>query len=342
MTLFTRLPLAVLLIGSTLLCAQSRAAAPSCDRPCLTGFADKLVASIVAHDPTNLPLSPVYAATENSVPSALGMMVIWRTATAAKSRYDVIDPESAQVFLITTISEGPNDTLLFGRLKIRGNLIAEIELYTNRSRGQGGFQFDPDGPAHFPTAWTIPIGPERRASRAQLLEAGRSIFDTSVPAPDVAPGCVIMENGKVVAENPEVLEHIGPTQNNPAVNPDGTVSVPCGNPPNRPTDKQARTTIIDEEQGVVVSLAVVNGIAEPYVITHPTESAFVPDALLQPYVAMLKKQQASGKFMDPAIREMSATAVTAELHRIYDGKLQGLHLLVNLGAPGSRSPWVTR
>ena len=342
MTHFTRWPLAVLLIGSTLLGAQSRAAVPSCDRPCLKGFADELVASIVAHAPASLPLSRAYAATENSVPSALGMMVIWRTATAAKSHYYVIDPESAQVFLITTISEGPNDTLLFGRLKIQGNLIAEIELYTNRSRGQGGFQFDPDGPAHFPTAWTLPIGPERRASRAQLLEAGRSIFDTSVPAPEVAPGCVIMENGKVVAENPEVLKHIGPTQNDTAVNPDGTVSVPCGNPPNRPTDKQARTTIIDEEQGVVVSLAVVNGIAEPYVITHPTESAFVPDALLQPYVDMLKKQQASGKFTGPAIREMSATAVTAELHRIYDGKLQGLHLLVNLGAPGSRSPWVTR
>ena len=352
MTHFTRWPLTVLLIGSTLLCAQSRAAVPSCDRPCLKGFADKLVASIVAHAPASLPLSRAYAATENSVPSALGMMVIWRTATAAKSRYYVIDPESAQVFLITTLSEGPNDTLLFGRLKLQGNLIAEIELYTNRSRGQGGFQFDPDGPAHFPTAWTAPIGPERRASRAQLLEAGRSIFDTSVPAPEVAPGCVIMENGKVVAENPEVLKHIGPTQNdtpkvkdekaNPVVNSDGTVSVPCGNPPNRPTDKQARTSIIDEEQGVVVSLAVVNGIAEPYVITHPTESAFVPDALLQPYVDMLKKQQASGKFTGPAIREMSATAVTAELHRIYDGKLQGLHLLVNLGAPGSRSPWVTR
>jgi hypothetical protein len=343
MSIFTRWPVAVLLIGSTLHCAQSRAAAPACDRPCLKGFADKLVASIVAHDPASLPLAAVYAATENSVPSALGVMVIWRTATAAKSRYYVIDPDSAQVFLITTLSEGPNDTLLFGRLKIQGNRIAEIELYTNRSRGQGGFQFDADGPAHFPTAWTMPIGPERRASRAQLLEAGRSIFDTSVPAPEVAPGCVIMENGKVVAENPEVLKHIGPTQNdNLALNPDGTVSVPCGNPPDRPTDKLARTTIIDEEQGVVVSLAVVNGIAEPYVITHPTESAFVPDSLLQPYVAMLKKQQASGKFTDPALRQMSATAVTAELHRIYDGKLQGLHLLVNLGAPGSRSPWVTR
>jgi len=30
----------------------------------------------------------------------------------------------------------------------------------------------------------------------------------------------------------------------------------------------------------------------------------------------------------------------AEVRRIYDAKLQGLHLLVNLRAPGSRSPWV--
>jgi hypothetical protein len=357
MTNATRWLASVLLIGRLLMCDSPLAAAPACDRACLKGFADKLIASIVAHDPANLPLSRVYAATENSVPAALDMMVIWRTATAAKSSYYVIDPESAQVFLITTISEGPNEALLFGRLKIQGNLISEVELYTNRSRGQGGFQFDPDGPAHFPPAWTIAIGPERRSSRAQLLEAGRSIFDTSVPAPDVAPGCLIMENGKVVAENPEVLKHIGPTQSDAAnskvdskpnakanlpANPDGSVPVPCGNPPDRPTDKRARTTIIDVEQGIVVSLAVVHGIAQPYVITQPTESAFVPDSLLRPYVDMLKKQQASGKFTAPAIRQMPATAVTAELHRIYDGKLQGLHLLVNLGAPGSHSPWVSQ
>ena len=156
----------------------------------------------------------------------------------------------------------------------------------------------------------------------------------------------------MVAENPEVLKHIGPPPPNEskagaqkatlAANPDGTVPVPCGNPPERPTDKQARTAVIDEEQGVVVSFGVVHGIAEPYVITNPTESAFVPDSLLQPYVAMLKKQQSSGQFTAPALRQMAATAATAELHRIYDGKLQGLHLLVNLGAPGSRSPWVTR
>jgi hypothetical protein len=156
-----------------------------------------------------LPLAHEYAATENSIPSALGLMVVWRTATAAKSSYYVIDPTSGQVFLIATLSEGPNDTLLFGRIKVDGRLISEIELFTNRSRGQGGFQFDADGPSHFPAEWTVSVPPERRASRAQLLEAGRSIFDTSVPAPDASSSCVVMENGKVVGENPDVLKAIG-------------------------------------------------------------------------------------------------------------------------------------
>lgn len=342
---------AALASGVTLLCTASQASEAPCNRSCLSGLADKVVASIIAHDSSSLPLSQVYAATENSVPSALDMMVIWRTATAAKGSYYAIDPQSGQVFLIVTLSEGPSDTLLFGRIKVEERLIAELELYTNRSRGQGGFQFDADGPSHFPAAWTVQVPPERRASRAALLQAGRSIFDTSIAAPEVSKSCVIMENGKVVAENPDVLKAIsqgapgaaekgGVTSPSSAANPAGTVPVPCGNPPSRPTDVHARTNIIDEEQGVVVSIAVVHGVAEPYLITNPTESAFVPYALLQPYADMLKKQQASGQFKGAAVRPMSATAAVAEVHRIYDGKLQGLHLLVNLGAPGSNSPWV--
>lgn len=320
-----------------------------CDRACLNGVADQLIASIVAHDSARLPLTQVYAATENSIPSALNMMVIWRTATAAKGKYYVIDPETHQVFLVATIAEGPNDALLFGRIKIDGKRISEVELFVNRSRGQGGFQFDAEGPAHFPKEWTESIPPSRRASRAALLQAGRSIFDTSVPAPDPAPGCVVMENGKVVAENPDVLKSIGGgAANAPESTPvsaasarPASVPVPCGNPPSRPTDKYARTTIIDEERGVVVSMATVHGISEPYLVTTPTESAYVPEALLQPYADMLKSQESSGRFKEPAVRPMPATAAVSEMHRIYDGKLQGLHLLVNLGAPGSRSPWVS-
>jgi len=47
--------------------------------------------------------------------------------------------------------------------------------------------------------------------------------------------------------------------------------------------------------------------------------------LLQPYLDMLKKQQSSGEFKAAAVQPMSATAAVAEVHRIYDGKLQGLH-----------------
>lgn len=303
---------------------------------------------MVAHDASRLPLTQEYAATENSIPSALNMMVIWRTATASKSTYYVIDPESRQVFLIATIAEGPNDSLLYGRIKVDGQRISEIELFENRSRGQGGFQFEANGPAHFPSEWTTDVPPSSRATRAELLRAGQSIFDTSVPAPDAASNCVVMENGKVVGENPDVLKAIGagPKQESakaPAkTNADGTVPVPCGNPPNRPTDKKARTSIIDEERGVVVSMAMVPGVVEPYLVTNPTESASVPDALLKPYTDMLGLQRSSGKFTAPAVRAMRNTAAVSEVHRIYDGKLQGLHLLVNLGAPDASSPWVVR
>jgi hypothetical protein len=322
----------------------SRAAGGSaCDRGCLQGFVDQTLASMIAHDPGSLPLAQEYLATENSAPSAPGLMVVWRTASAAKNRYYVIDPVSEQIFFITTLSEGSIDVLLYGRLKIHKAHISELEFYTIRSRGQGGFQFSADGAANFPKAWTDVIPPERRPSRAELRKVGRSIFDTAVPAPEIGAACVIMEDGKIVGENRDVAQSVAPTDGGnapqPATNPDGTVQIPCGAPPIRPTDSKARTTIIDEEQGVVVSLAIVHGMVEPYVITNPTESAFVPNSLLQPYTDLLKSQLATGKYHAPALRPTPATQSVAELHRVYDGKLQGLMMLHSTGAPGSHSPW---
>jgi hypothetical protein len=317
----------------------------ACDRSCLQGFADQTLASMIAHDAGSLPLAQEYLATENSAPSAPGLMVVWRTASAVKNRFYVIDPTSEQIFLIGTLSEGSTDALLYGRIKVHKAHISELELYTSHSRGQGGFQFSADGAANFPKAWTDVLAPERRASRAELLQAGRSIFDTTVPAPDIGAACVIMEDGKIVGENADVAKSVAPSAGGSAppamLNPDGTVQIPCGNPPIRPVDKKARTTIIDEEQGIVVSLAVVHGMVEPYVITEPTESAFVPNSLLQPYTDLLKTQLASGKYHAPALRPTPATQSVAELHRIYDGKLQGLLMLHSTGAPGSHSPWVS-
>jgi hypothetical protein len=55
-------------------------------------------------------------------------------------------------------------------------------------------------------------------------------------------------------------------------------------------------------------------------VTNPTESAFVPKALLRPYADMLKTQQSSGRFKGAAVRPMAATAAVSEVHRAREEK----------------------
>jgi hypothetical protein len=151
-----------------------------------------------------------------------------------------------------------------------------------------------------------------------------------------------MENGKIVGENPDVLKSIAPISLNNATiprNPDGTVQIPCGSPPGRPTDKNARTNIIDEERGIVVSFATVYGMVEPYLVTDPTDSAFVPNSMLSPYTKMLKKQRDSGQYTRPSLQPMPAALTVADLYRIYDRKLQGMMMLQNMAPMNATSPW---
>jgi hypothetical protein len=315
-----------------------------CDRACLKGLADQLLDSMAAHDSSRLPLARDYAATENSVPAALNMMVAWQTAGAVTDRFYVIDPVSQQLFMVATMGEGQYATLLYGRIKAQGQRIAEVELFENRSRGVGGFQYSGKALANMPAAWTTQVARDRVPTRAALLEQGRAVFDSRLKGVAAAAACVLMENGKVVAEHAEVAKAVGggAPGTGPAANADGSVPIPCGTPPVRPTDPKARVEIVDEVQGIVVAQAVVHGVAEPYLATTPTESAFVPDQILAPYRKMLEAQKRGGKNTAPALKTLAATGAVVEIRRIYDGKLQGQHLLVNLGAPGSRSPWVAK
>lgn len=320
-------------------CATVALQAQACDRACLQDLSDQLLDSIAARDPSKLPLAADYAATENSTPSAPNMMVAWRTATAVQGRFYVIDTVSQQVLVMATLQEGSYATLLYGRIKAQQGKIAELELFENRSRGQGGFQYSGEVLKGLPAAWTAPVAAERLPTRAALLQHGRSIFNNKLKAMPAAGTCVLMENGTVVAEHADVAQAVSGGAAPQNVNADGTVPIPCGIPPMRPTDRLARTDIVDEVQGIVVSQSVIHGEAEPYLATNPAESAFVPYQVLAPYSKMLAEQKRSGKFVMPALRPMAATGAVMEVHRVYDGKVQGQHLLVNLGAPGSRSPW---
>lgn len=331
--------------GGAIFWSTTALAATTCDRTCLKGIADGVVGSMVAHDPARLDLAPSYMATENAVPAALNMMAIWQTATAAKTKFYVLDPQSQQAFIAVDIAEGPHDALLWGRLKVSDRKLTEIELYVTRSRGDAGFQFDARALAHMPLGWTEKVSAAQLPDRAVLLQAGRSTFDSALPGLPMAASCVLMENGKVVAENPKVLKDIsgGPSSVLPRPrNADGTVSIPCGTSPARPTDPLARTDIMDTEQGIVVSIATVRGMVEPYVITSPTQSAFVPDSMLPPYVTMLGQQVASGRYTLPALRPMPASISVANMYRVFDGKVQAMMMLQKLGAVGGQSPWTVK
>jgi hypothetical protein len=316
--------------------------ATSCSRTCLRSMADRLMTSIAAHDPAQLPLSRTYAATENGVPAAVPMMSTWRMASGIGGRFYAIDPAAQQVFFMVTMKEGAADALLFGRFQTWHRRLSQIELYVDRSRGDGGFMFDGRGPGHFPPVWTENISAARLPSRAALLQAGRSMFDPAVAGPPVASSCRLMENGRLVAEDPKVLKWVDPSGNGLRPNPDGTLPIPCGLPPNRPADPHARVVVVDPREGVVVSIATVQGVVQPYLITDPAVSAFIPLSLLQPYMDMLHAQRASRMFTLPAVRGMPASNTTVQMWRIFDGKLQAMQLVEHLQPPGSVSPWMAQ
>jgi hypothetical protein len=64
--------------------------------------------------------------------------------------------------------------------------------------------------------------------------------------------------------------------------------------------------------------------------------------MLQPYVDMLGRQQGTGRYGQPGLRPMPASILVAQMHRIYDGKLQAMQMLQHLGPVGGHSPWVAR
>ena len=76
-----------LMLTAMLWVGSAGAADPACDRTCLSRLADRFLASVAARRPADLPLAPVYKATENGVAAGIPMMNPWTTATGIGSRY---------------------------------------------------------------------------------------------------------------------------------------------------------------------------------------------------------------------------------------------------------------
>jgi hypothetical protein len=170
-------------------------------------YADLLLRSMVAHDPSMLPLADRYAATENSVAGSLNMMSAWRTVTGVKKvgQY-IIDEAAGQLLVTANVDEGGMSTVFCARLKIVDKKFAELELYLTRSRAGAGFVMLADEIGTLPSGWTAPIPAGHQATREELVQLGRAIFDSEASAPEASPDCVLMEAGGVVLEDADYLD----------------------------------------------------------------------------------------------------------------------------------------
>jgi hypothetical protein len=304
----------------------------------LKDFADLLFESMEARDPWMLPLADRYAATENSIAGSLNMMSPWRTVTGIKHAGQiVVDAPAGQLFVTAALDEGGNSTAFWARLKVEGDAFSELELYLSRSRADSGFVMLADEIGTYPNGWTSPIPEGGRASREELYQLGKAIFDGQASAPEASPDCLLMEVGGVVLEDPEYIDLLmtGEIQKRDS---DDHVPIPAGLGPGRPSDPKARVAVIDEDQGIVVAIGVIPGFVSPYVVTSATESCFVPAEMIQMHYKTLRPEMFAGRRL---LVEMPAVAVNCQLVRMHSGKVQGMQLFNRLQGPGGGTPWVT-
>lgn len=301
-------------------------------------YIDLLFKSMIEHDSSILPLASTYAATENSQAAALSNMNCWRTVTNLNYIGQLhIDKEEGQIFVTANLDESGMQSIFFGRIKVENELITELELNIIRSRKDSGFVYLPEEMNKLPYGWTSSIPEGGKATREELLDVGKAIFDESGPNQyEPSEHCILMEIGGIVYEDPDYLQ----TLSNPdEVAPESKelVTISGGLWPGRPQDRNARVVVVDEENGVVISAGIVQGYVCPYVVAKETGSCFVPACMIEQHRRTLDPEMFKGRNV---IKEMAACASTVEMVRFHSGKIQGMHRYIHLQGPGATSPWV--
>jgi hypothetical protein len=336
--------------SSLLLMSQtSMAQQTECNRECLIDISRQVLVSMKQKDSSHLPLARWYAFTENGAPSAPGMSSLWRTVTDFKNPgmgQFVVDPKTGQVFVVAEVLEGPSSAVFFGRLKVENKQLTELELYISRSKGESGQVFDPKGLEHLPVAWTTPVPDALKVSRDELTRLGGSVFNKKLGSPEGSKSCELVEMGGRVVEDPEALKAIMPKDDLSHRQIVGGVSVPC-TAPDRPEDLQARL-IVDEEQGVSVSLGVVPGVVFGSFITPGLESTFVPKAMAAGFERLPQKMRdpntaksgSTGVAYVPVIRTFPASMAVAEMTKFHGKTIEGVQRYLHIQPIGSGSPWV--
>ena len=296
--------------------AVSGHAADPCDRACLEGHVDKVLAAMVAHNPNQLMLARDVRYTENAVELRLGDGM-WGTLSA-RGKYSlyVSDPEAGQAGFYGTVSENGGLNYIALRVRVFEALISEIEAIVVRPSGM----MSPPGESPRPSTGqildqktprpqflqTVPVS--ERMLRERLTQVANSYFtglanQTGRFTAPFATTCERWENGN----------HTTHQKPSPATAPGGLDILAMGCEEQQKsgwfafaTDiRNRRLPVVDTERGLVLSFGFFDHNAA--VRQYP-----LPD----------------GK-MTPNILTYPQTIQISELFQIRDGKIDQIEAVIN-------------
>lgn len=193
-----------------LVCSSPLFAAPRvndlpahCDRACLIDTMNNYLAALVAHDPSQVPLSPHIEFVENTIPMHPGDG-LWKAAAALPTTFKIYvpDPVSEEVGFMGVMEENDEPIEIAVRLKIRhGQIVAAEHLFAGNLKPANLKNLQTPRPGLLTT-----VPPSERVPRAQMLKIGLSYYTavTTADANDApfADDCVRRENGMQTTGNP--------------------------------------------------------------------------------------------------------------------------------------------
>ncbi|MGZ5985002.1 MAG: hypothetical protein ACXWK7_08685 [Caulobacteraceae bacterium] len=195
--------------------------AVQCDRACLQTAMDQVLAAMVAHDASKLPLAPGVRYTENGQALALNDG-FWNTASGrGKYSHYFLDPRTDQAGFMGVVKENGDDVIMALRIALQGRQISEIEAVMGRSGlGTAG----PNGAKNLEALgkpddiWFRDIPAAERASREDIIRVSNMYF-TGLQNNDgkgdysfFADDCYRLENGIQTTSGP----HPAPPRPTPA------------------------------------------------------------------------------------------------------------------------------
>jgi len=289
----------------------------SCDYACLTNLVDQYLKALLAHDPSQIPVSDRIKFTENTIPLKLGD-ALWGTASGMGTyKLYFADLHAGQAGLEATIRENGTPAILLLRLKVVNRKITEVETIVHRN-AQDAQALEKFGQPN--SVWLQPLQPSQQISRENMLRDANLYFEG-----------ILHSSGDMVPFDPRcnrILDGYQDT-NNPTAkgwfDKDSFKPDAMGIRENMNTHiwtyihsiDPRRYLIVDEKMGIVFGV---------FMFNHPgnVEWADVPGV---------------GKVPMPAVTRRPSSVEMAEFFKIEDGKIRQIEG-ISIALPfGARTGW---